>query len=73
LTQENLDAIPVLRQTYISTQGDAFAERNKYAMKRDFELQPPEFPISETHCKPPAAHPKAPKVERQKSSPAHRR
>lgn len=43
--------------------GDAFAERNRYAMKIDFEKQPPEFPISDTHW---AAtwllHPKAPKV-----------
>ncbi len=43
--------------------GDAFAERNRYAMKIDFEKQPPEFPITDTHW---AAtwllHPKAPKV-----------
>jgi oligopeptide transport system ATP-binding protein len=44
--------------------GDAFAERNKYAMKIDFERQPPMFPITETHS---AAtwllHPDAPKVD----------
>ena len=44
--------------------GDAFAERNRYAMKIDFERQPPEFAISDTHW---AAtwllHPDAPKVE----------
>jgi len=44
--------------------GDAFAERNRYAMKIDFERQPPEFEITDTHW---AAtwllHPDAPKVE----------
>ena len=43
--------------------GDAFAERNKYALEIDFEMQPPMFQISETHS---AAtwllHPDAPKV-----------
>ncbi len=29
--------------------GDAFAERNSYAMKIDFERQPPEFKISDSH------------------------
>lgn len=44
--------------------GDAFALRSEYAMKIDFEREPPLFPISETHS---AAtwllHPDAPKVE----------
>lgn len=44
--------------------GDAFAERNKYAMKIDFEQEPPMFSINETHS---AAtwllHKDAPKVE----------
>ncbi len=44
--------------------GDAFAERNKYAMKIDFEQAPPMFKISDTHY---AAtwllHPDAPKVD----------
>lgn len=44
--------------------GDAFAARNKYAMKIDFERQPPMFKVSDTHY---AAtwllHPDAPKVE----------
>ena len=48
--------------------GDAFAARNKYAMKIDFEEQPPMFKISETHS---AAtwllHPDAPKVELPKA------
>lgn len=44
--------------------GDAFAARNRYAMKIDFEEQPPMFKVSDTHY---AAtwllHPDAPKVE----------
>jgi oligopeptide transport system ATP-binding protein len=44
--------------------GDAFAERNKFAMKIDFEEQPPMFKVSDTHY---AAtwllHPDAPKVD----------
>ncbi|MFS0865580.1 ABC transporter ATP-binding protein [Fredinandcohnia sp. 179-A 10B2 NHS] len=44
--------------------GDAFAPRNKYAMKIDFEQEPPMFKVSDTHY---AAtwllHPDAPKVE----------
>lgn len=44
--------------------GDAFAARNPYALKIDFEKEPPDFKISDTHS---AAtwllHPYAPKVE----------
>ena len=44
--------------------GDAFAARNKYAMKIDFEKHPPFFKVSDTHY---AAtwllHPDAPKIE----------
>jgi oligopeptide transport system ATP-binding protein len=44
--------------------GDAFAPRNNYAMKIDFEEEPPMFKISDTHY---AAtwllHPNAPKIE----------
>lgn len=44
--------------------GDAFAARNRYAMKIDFEKEPPMFKVSDTHY---AAtwllHPDAPKVE----------
>ena len=47
--------------------GDAFAERNKYALKIDFEMEPPIFKVSDTHT---AAtwllHPDAPKVEMPK-------
>lgn len=45
-------------------QGDAFAPRNKYALKIDSRVEPPMFKISDSHF---AAtwllHPKAPKVE----------
>lgn len=44
--------------------GDAFAPRNRYAMKIDFEREPPMFKVSDTHY---AAtwllHPDAPKTE----------
>ncbi len=44
--------------------GDAFAPRNKYALKIDSRVEPPMFRVSDTHY---AAtwllHPKAPKVE----------
>jgi oligopeptide/dipeptide ABC transporter ATP-binding protein len=64
-TEEKLEAIPGTPPNMIyPPSGDAFAERNKYAMKIDFEQQPPEFKITDTHW---AAtwllHPKAPKVE----------
>jgi oligopeptide/dipeptide ABC transporter ATP-binding protein len=64
-TKDTLDAIPGTPPNMIYPPvGDAFAERNKYAMKIDFEKQPPMFPITETHS---AAtwllHPDAPKVE----------
>ncbi|MBR6653755.1 MAG: ATP-binding cassette domain-containing protein [Oscillospiraceae bacterium] len=64
-TKEKLDAIPGTPPNMIYPPvGDAFAERNKYAMKIDFEQQPPKFEISPTHW---AAtwllHPNAPKVE----------
>lgn len=49
-------------------QGDAFAERNPYAMQIDFERQPPTFEISPTHS---AAswllHPDAPRVSPPKA------
>ncbi|MEH7239265.1 ABC transporter ATP-binding protein [Bacillus sp. JJ1562] len=44
--------------------GDAFAPRNRFAMKIDYEMEPPMFKVSDTHY---AAtwllHPDAPKVE----------
>ena len=63
-TNEKLDAIPGTPPNMIyPPKGDAFAERNKYALEIDFEMQPPMFQISETHS---AAtwllHPDAPVV-----------
>ncbi|MBO7196844.1 MAG: ATP-binding cassette domain-containing protein [Clostridia bacterium] len=67
-TNEKLDAIPGTPPNMIYPPvGDAFADRNKYAMKIDFERQPPMFKISDTHY---AAtwllHPNAPKIETPK-------
>lgn len=64
-TKEKLDAIPGTPPNMIYPPvGDAFADRNKYAMQIDFEQQPPKFKVNETHW---AAtwllHPNAPKVE----------
>ncbi len=64
-TNEKLDAIPGTPPNMIYPPvGDAFAERNKYAMEIDFEMQPPMYEVSPTHY---AAtwllHPSAPKVE----------
>ena len=67
-TNEKLDAIPGTPPNMIYPPvGDAFAERNKYAMEIDFEMQPPMYQVSPTHY---AAtwllHPNAPKVEMPK-------
>ena len=64
-TNERLEAIPGTPPNMIyPPKGDAFAPRNKYAMKIDFERQPPMFKITDTHY---AAtwllHPDAPKVD----------
>ena len=64
-TNDRLEAIPGTPPNMIYPPvGDAFADRNKYALKIDFEMQPPMFKISDTHY---AAtwllHPDAPKVE----------
>ena len=63
-TKEKLEAIPGTPPNMIyPPKGDAFAERNKYAMEIDFEEQPPLFRVSDTHY---AAtwllHPDAPHV-----------
>lgn len=68
-TNEKLEAIPGTPPNMIYPPvGDAFAARNKYAMKIDFERQPPMFRISDSHY---AAtwllHPDAPKVEPPKA------
>ena len=64
-TKEKLEAIPGTPPNMIyPPKGDAFADRNRYAMKIDFEQQPPAFPITDTHW---AAtwllHPDAPHVD----------
>ena len=64
-TEETLYAIPGAPPNMLHPpKGDAFAARNKYAMKIDFEKEPPYFKISDTHY---AAtwllHSDAPKVE----------
>ncbi len=67
-SKERLDAIPGTPPNMIyPPKGDAFALRSKYAMKIDFEQQPPYFKVSDTHY---AAtwllHPNAPKVKMPK-------
>jgi len=64
-TKEKLESIPGTPPNMIyPPKGDAFADRNKYALEIDFEEQPPMFRISDTHY---AAtwllHPNAPKVD----------
>ena len=64
-TKEKLESIPGTPPNMIyPPKGDAFADRNKYALDIDFEEQPPMFQISDTHY---AAtwllHPDAPKVQ----------
>ena len=68
-TKERLEAIPGTPPNMIyPPKGDAFAERNRYAMRIDFEQQPPRFQITPTHW---AAtwllHEDAPKVEMPES------
>ena len=49
-TNEKLDAIPGTPPNMIYPPvGDAFADRNKFAMEIDFEMQPPMFEVSPTH------------------------
>jgi len=67
-SKERLEAIPGTPPNMIYPPvGDAFAARNKYALKIDYEKQPPYFKVSDTHY---AAtwllHPLAPKVEMPK-------
>ncbi len=63
--QDRLSAIPGTPPNMLfPPKGDAFADRNQYAMKIDFEKEPPMFKVSDTHF---AAtwllHKDAPKVE----------
>ena len=67
-SKERLEAIPGTPPDMIyPPKGDAFALRSKYAMKIDFEQEPPYFKLSDTHY---AAtwllHENAPKVEMPK-------
>ena len=64
-TKEKLFSIPGTPPNMIyQPKGDAFADRNQYALGIDFEEEPPYFKLSETHY---AAtwllHPNAPEVE----------
>ena len=68
-TRDTLEAIPGTPPNMIyPPKGDAFADRNKYAMKIDFEKEPPFFKVSDTHY---AAtwllHPDSPKVDPPRS------
>lgn len=65
MKQERLETIPGTPPDLANPpEGDAFATRNPYALKIDFEEEPPMFHVSDTHY---AAtwllHPDAPKVE----------
>lgn len=67
-SKERLETIPGTPPNMIyPPKGDAFALRSKYAMKIDFEKEPPFFKVSDTHY---AAtwllHESAPKVEMSK-------
>ena len=67
-SKERLDAIPGTPPNMIyPPKGDAFALRSKYAMKIDFEHEPPYFKVSDTHyAKTWLLHKDAPKVEMPK-------
>ena len=63
-TSEKLMSIPGVPPNMIyPPKGDAFAARNQYAMKIDFEKEPPFFKLSETHYAATwALHPNAPEL-----------
>jgi len=67
-SKERLDAIPGTPPNMIyPPKGDAFALRSKYAMKIDFEHEPPYYKVSDTHyAKTWLLHPDAPKAEMPK-------
>lgn len=67
-TKEKLFSIPGTPPNMLyPPKGDAFVDRNKYALRIDYEQHPPFFKISDTHY---AAswllHPQAPTVDRPK-------
>ena len=50
-TKGKLDAIPgTPPNMLLPPKGDAFADRNKYALNIDYEERPPFYQISETHA-----------------------
>ena len=63
-TDELLMAIPGSPPNLIDPpKGDAFAARNEFAMKIDFEMEPPMFQVSDTHfAKTWLLHPDAPEM-----------
>ena len=67
-SKERLEAIPGTPPNMIyPPKGDAFALRSRYAMKIDFEEQPPKFKVSDTHYATTwLLHENAPKVEMPK-------
>ena len=67
-SKEKLEAIPGTPPNMIyPPKGDAFALRSRYAMKIDFEEQPPMFKITDTHYASTwLLHEDAPKVEMPK-------
>ena len=67
-SKEKLEAIQGTPPNMIyPPKGDAFAPRSKYAMKIDFEKEPPMFKVSDTHyAKTWLLHKDAPKVEMPK-------
>ena len=72
-TDGRLEAIPgTPPDMHCPPKGDAFAARNPYALKIDFQLEPPIFSVSPTHW---AAtwllHPDAPKVNPPDRRPAN--
>ena len=68
-SKDKLEAIPGTPPNMIyPPKGDAFAPRNKYALKIDFLEEPPLFKISETHYASTwLLDPRSPKVEMPKS------
>lgn len=64
-SKERLLAIPgTPPNMVVPIQGDAFAPRNPYALKIDYEMEPPCFKLTETHSASTwLLHPSAPKME----------
>ena len=64
-TSEKLMSIPGVPPNMIyPPEGDAFAARNQYALKIDYEQEPPFFKLSDTHYAATwSLHPDAPEIE----------